>query len=241
MNARITLMLSPEDVWSVIAGLLRDNSVTFVVPEDIPESDGKKRAFEDQLDQIESACSNLDEIMETLNVHPDTSESESILEDIRQPGQCKQEISSIEHEVTQLTDKRHQIISRQPQLEERLQNLLLFVDREVPVNDLSETEFLTVLFGWIPAGEESGITLSFQNVPLVLIPLVRQRDRVLLAAASLQKHSFILQRFLKVLFFEELEISSEKGKTLEKQVNEVKQQIRQLDQEKTDIARKVCC
>jgi len=137
--------------------------------------------------------------------------------------------------------KRAQEELERLQLGESQVELLMPLD--VPIEDLRRLQYQTVTVGIMPSGNVPRVAEALFQIPFVLIPLQRQKDRTLLLAASSTDNAPILDRALKSAFFEPSAVPPEAlGRpadalqTLKRRVGEIEDHLNALDRERVKLA-----
>lgn len=77
------------------------------------------------------------------------------------------------------------------------------------VSEIRKTRYLELRFGWMPADQQGRMACPALRHPLVLIPMGKEKERILIGAATIKKNGYVLQRVLNSLFFEPLCLGEE--------------------------------
>jgi V/A-type H+-transporting ATPase subunit I len=85
----------------------------------------------------------------------------------------------------------------------------LLLPLDVPVEDLRRLQYQTVTVGIMPAANVPRVAEALFQIPFILIPLDKQKDRVLVLAGCSIDNAAILDRALKSAFFEPIMLPSE--------------------------------
>lgn len=156
----------------------------------------------------------------------------------------------IEAQTAMLEARVHAWEQRLKGAEEELEKLTvaesqvqLLMPLDVPVEDLRRLQYQTVTVGVMPSGNVPRVAEALFQIPFVLIPLERQKDRTLILAASSTDNAPILDRALKSAFFEPSAVPvealgrpEEALETLKRRVREIQENIDDLDRERAKLA-----
>lgn len=117
---------------------------------------------------------------------------------------------------------------------------------DVRIEDLRQLQHQSVTIGIMPSENVPRVAEALFQIPFILIPLQRQKDRTLVLAASSSDNAAILDRALKSAFFEPSAVPAEAlGRpqealqTLKKRAAAVEQQLRALDSERAKLAAEI--
>ncbi len=119
----------------------------------------------------------------------------------------------------------------------------LLLPLDVPVDDLRRLQYQTVVIGIMPNENVPRVGEALFQIPFVLIPLQRRKDRTLLLAASSIDNAAILDRALKSAFFEPIALPpealgrpAEALSSLKRREQEIQDRLSDLDHEREKLA-----
>jgi V/A-type H+-transporting ATPase subunit I len=119
----------------------------------------------------------------------------------------------------------------------------LLLPLDVPVEDLRRLRSQTVTVGIMPIENVPRVAEALFQIPFILVPLQRHKDRALVLAATASDHSAILDRALKSAFFETITLPPEAAgrptqalELVKRRLKECQDRLNDLDRERERLA-----
>lgn len=182
-------------------------------------------------------------VLQTLDLNPDEAALPDRLEPREDAPRIEQALDEIEQDVGAWKDDRDDA----ERSLERLRLLQTSVHQlgplDIPVERLRELEYLYLTVGTMPRENLADLEVALFRIPFVVVPVYEYEDRVLVFAASAREHGAILDRALRSVYLNPLELPEELtgspravAATLDTRIEEAERRLSELEGKRQQLA-----
>lgn len=240
---KVNIFLQEQDVEAVTVALARHAMLDLNEGEQQAWGSAEPSRWSDLAATYTSQSRRLEQTLETLGIdRPPVTPPEQL-----EPGQDADLIAAQLHAAAKAVQDWQ---VRQEAVEKELEHLDLLVQQmqllqplHVSLEELRQLQFLHLVVGSIPRESLDNLQVVLFRLPFVIVPVHTYDERVLIFAATDQAHVAILERALRSVFLQPLELPDELSgtaaeviTTLQERRAEVEQQRKALAQERRQLA-----
>jgi V/A-type H+-transporting ATPase subunit I len=240
---KINIFLQEQDVVPITLELARLGVLDLSENEQQEWGEAEQNRWSDLAATYTSQSHRLENLLATLEIPRQEEHPPEHL----QPEQDTEQISSTLEEVEQAL---HHWQEQTAEVEEHLDCLRLLVRSiqllqplDISIEAMRNLQFLYLVLGTLPRENFANLQNILFRLPFVIVPIDTYEERVLFYAATDQAHSAMLDRALRSVFMQPLEIPAdltgapaEVIETLEQKQAEAEQRLEELAQEREHLA-----
>jgi V/A-type H+-transporting ATPase subunit I len=240
----VNLFVLEVDLEAVTEALARLGAMQ--LQEIQPEAWAPSAEWAELATRIQGVAQRLAALMASLGLHGESEVDEVALRPTQDLNPLEAETAMLEGRIGEWQTRAKRNEQRLQQLDIACEQIEALLPLDVPVETLRALHHLHLTIGTLPSSNIERIGEALFQIPYVLVPVRRERNRTLIFAAAAHEHAAVLDRALNSAFFEAialpLEATGEPAEalvTLRERLEEVRHEQMALAEEGRELAAEV--
>ncbi len=232
MRIRIHVSIQEPDAVPVAHALTRMETLR------LTESEDKGMETWHQLaDTLAHQNDRFAEISDSLGLEPERGGPSDSLDPQKDMEEARLLLDEIDRKLDRWRKTRQESAKKADRFQHLAENLECLQSAGVDYPRMGEFRYLALRFGWMPSDQKDRMTCPALRNPLIIIPLLERKGRLLIGAATIHSNEHLLHRVLDSLFFEPLEMIEEASKEdLEQVLKETESRLERNERERDRFA-----
>ncbi len=232
MRIRIHVSIQESDAVPVAHALVRMETLRLIETED--EGTEKWRQLADTLahqdDRFAKVC-------DALGIEPERGGPSDSLDPEKDAEEARLLLDEIDRKLDRWRKTRRESAKKAGRFQHLAENLECLQSAGVDYPEIGEFRYLELRFGWIPSDQKDRMTCPALRNPLMIIPLLERKEKLLVGAATIHSNGHLLQRVLDSLFFEPVEMDAATSKEeMDKRLKDMERRLERSDRERYRFA-----
>lgn len=199
---KVSMAIHRDDVGAVAAPLASIDGLHLVEP---PEQ--QETGWHDLAERLADHEQRLQHVMQVLQIELPEMQRPRQLDPLKDAQQAEDVLEQVEGELQESRQREEDLQQQHARLRRMAGALRQLQAMGVSTEEVRDLRYLDVRLGWIPSDQRGRMDMPLRRTPLVLMFLLEEERQVLVAAATDRDHGFVLERVLRAMFYQPLDLS----------------------------------
>ena len=238
---KINVFVEKQDVENATAVLAEQECLHLAEPRE-EEWQEEITCWSDLAAKLEDRKHRIADVLHTLGLEPRTGQPPRRLSPTEDIEDLDQALREVETEVHRWQEEKSDNEAGIADLTHLQREMYLLSDLDLSISEIRNPEYLHWTVGTLPVSSLENLEFVLYRVPFVIVPVQIRENRALIVAVSSQRYGAMLERALRGVFFEKLEIPEDvEGRPskilpqIEKRLDEAKRQRRELEKRREKL------